>query len=70
MRGGADGLKFYRIIACLWKEILREGGLLAFEIGWEQGEAVKEILERSGFGDVRVTKDYAGNDRVVTGVKL
>lgn len=70
LRGGADGLKFYRIIACLWKEILREGGLLAFEIGWEQGEAVKEILERSGYGDVRITKDYAGNDRVVTGIKL
>ena len=70
LRGGTDGLKFYRIIACLWKEILHEGGLLAFEIGWEQGEAVKEILERNGFGDVKITKDYAGNDRVVTGVKL
>ena len=33
-------------------------------------EAVKEILERNGYKDVRITKDYAGNDRVVTGIKL
>lgn len=66
--GGADGLKFYRVIACLWKEILREGGLLAFEIGYEQGEAVSDILEKSGYTDIKVIKDLGGNDRVVIGV--
>ncbi|MBP1560650.1 MAG: peptide chain release factor N(5)-glutamine methyltransferase [Oscillospiraceae bacterium] len=69
LRGGADGLKFYRTISCLWGEILKSGGLLAFEIGWEQGAAVKEILEKSGYKNVTVYKDYAGNDRVVTGIK-
>lgn len=69
LHGGADGLKFYRIISCLWKEILKDCGLLAFEIGWEQGSAVKEIMEKSGFTNVTVHKDYAGNDRVVTGIK-
>ncbi|MGN0608794.1 MAG: peptide chain release factor N(5)-glutamine methyltransferase [Oscillospiraceae bacterium] len=68
--GGADGLKFYRIISCLWKEVLKEGGLLAFEIGYEQGEAVSELLRSSGYGDVKVIKDLGGNDRVVTGIKL
>ena len=68
LRGGEDGLKFYRIISALWKEILAEGGLMAFEIGWEQGEAVKNILEKSGYSDVSVYKDYAGNDRVVMGI--
>lgn len=66
--GGADGLKFYRVIACLWKEILREGGLLAFEIGYEQGEAVSDILEKSGYTDIKIIKDLGGNDRVVIGV--
>lgn len=70
LHGGADGLKFYRIISCLWKEILKEGGLLAFEIGWEQGEAVREIMEKSGYRNVAVHKDYAGNDRVVTGINF
>lgn len=68
--GGTDGLKFYRIISCLWKEVLKEGGLLAFEIGFEQGEAVSELLRQSGYGEVKVIKDLGGNDRVVTGIKL
>lgn len=69
LRGGEDGLKFYRVISCLWREILRDGGLLAFEIGWEQGEAVRMLLENSGYRDVRIVKDYAGNDRVAMGIK-
>lgn len=67
--GGNDGLKFYRVIACLWREILKDGGLLAFEIGYEQGKAVSEILERSGYENIRVIKDLGGRDRVVTGIK-
>ena len=70
LRGGADGLKFYRAISALWKEILAPGGLMAFEIGFEQGEAVKDILEKSGYNDVAVYKEYAGNDRVVTGIVI
>lgn len=68
--GGSDGLKFYRVIACLWKEILKEGGLLAFEIGYEQGEAVSDILQKSGYTDIKVKKDLGGNDRVVTGINI
>lgn len=67
--GGYDGLKFYRVIACLWKEILREGGLLAFEAGYMQGEAVKDIMEKSGFENVKIKKDLGGNDRVIYGIK-
>ena len=67
--GGTDGLKFYRVISCLWREILKEGGLLAFEIGYRQGEAVAEMLRKSGYSDVKVIKDLGGNDRVVTGIK-
>lgn len=69
LRGGTDGLKFYRVIACLWREILKDGGLLAFEIGFEQGEAVREILEKNGYENIAVFRDYAGRDRVVTGIK-
>ena len=69
LRGGEDGLKFYRIIAGLWSDILKDGGLIAFEIGWEQGEAVRDILEKSGYRDVSVYKDCAGRDRVAAGIK-
>ncbi|MBQ2824319.1 MAG: peptide chain release factor N(5)-glutamine methyltransferase [Oscillospiraceae bacterium] len=67
--GGNDGLKFYRVISCLWKEILKDGGLLAFEIGYRQGEDVAEILRKGGYTDVKIIKDLGGNDRVVTGIK-
>ncbi|MBQ8826097.1 MAG: peptide chain release factor N(5)-glutamine methyltransferase [Oscillospiraceae bacterium] len=67
--GGADGLKFYRVISCLWSEILKDGGLMAFEVGYRQGEAVADILRKSGYKDVKITKDLGGNDRVVTGIK-
>lgn len=70
LRGGADGLKFYRIISCLWREILKDGGLIAFEMGFEQAEAVRDILEKSGYESISVYKDYAGRDRVVTGIKI
>jgi release factor glutamine methyltransferase len=67
--GGEDGLKFYRIISCLWREILSEGGLLAFEIGFEQGKAVTALLESSGYENIQVLKDTGGNDRVVLATK-
>ena len=67
--GGHDGLKFYRVISCLWKEILKDNGLLAFEIGYEQGEAVKELMLNTGYYDVKIIKDLGGNDRVVLGRK-
>ena len=68
--GGMDGLKFYRVISCLWREILKEGGLIAFEVGYLQGEAVADILRKNGYTDVKITKDLGGNDRVVTGIKM
>lgn len=67
--GGYDGLKFYRVISCLWKNVLEDNGLLAFEAGYQQCKAVKDIMEKSGFYDVRITKDTGGNERVIYGFK-
>ncbi len=64
--GGADGLDYYRAIAHVMGLWLRPGGLMAFEIGADQGEAVCSILVASGAEDVKVHKDYADRDRVVT----
>lgn len=68
--GGADGLEFYRRILLETKELLAPGGKYYFEIGYDQGEAVKALLEEQGCSDVRIVKDYAGLDRVVSGVRL
>lgn len=65
--GAGDGLAFYREITNQAHAFLREGGWLCFEIGCEQGEAVKKMMLEQGFSDVTVQKDLAGLDRVVTG---
>lgn len=65
--GGIDGLDFYRKITNQSLKILENNGLLAFEIGYDQGEAVKELLIENGFTDIRVINDLAGLNRVVIG---
>lgn len=68
--GSEDGLLFYRRIAGGCKEFLKPGGMLFFEIGYDQAASVSEIMAAEGFGELRVKKDYAGLDRVVFGTLL
>lgn len=65
--GTADGLYFYRIQAEECAKHLTPGGHVYFEIGYDQGMAVKELLDNHGFKDTRVIQDLAGKDRVVCG---
>ncbi|WP_238885755.1 peptide chain release factor N(5)-glutamine methyltransferase [Clostridium sp. YIM B02551] len=67
LSGGDDGLLFYRRIVEESTKVLDEGGILAFEIGYDQGDKVKEIMEAAGFKNVKIKKDLAGLDRVVVG---
>lgn len=68
--GGQDGLYFYRRIVKDAKEYLVRGGMLFFEIGFDQKEAVSQLLKEAGFIDIETKKDYAGLDRVVFGTFL
>lgn len=65
--GTADGLYFYRILAEECAKHLTPGGHVYFEIGYDQGMAVKELLDNHGFKDTRVIQDLAGKDRVACG---
>lgn len=67
LSGGSDGLDFYRKIVNQSIEVLNENGILAFEIGYNQGKAVKSLMEENNFKDVRVIKDFASLDRIVIG---
>lgn len=67
---GGDGLSFYRAIAKNWFPHVNEGGVIAFEIGDTQGEAVRDILLENGWSDVRIMQDYEGRERVVTAEKI
>ncbi len=65
--GGEDGLDFYRSIVKESREWLRKDGWLFFEIGYDQGEDLRQILAEQGFAEIRVIQDLAGLDRVVCG---
>lgn len=65
--GGEDGLDFYRAIADKWREALKVGGRLYFEVGIGQSDDVLRIMRGSGFGDIQVVKDLNGIPRVVFG---
>lgn len=66
--GGEDGLDFYRKIVNNAKNHLKIGGILAFEIGFDQKESVFKIIENcqnAVFEDVVCKQDLEGNDRMI-----
>lgn len=65
--GGADGLAFYRKITEQAGAYFNNGGILFFEIGCGQAEAVSGMMEKAGFREITVVKDFAGLNRVVFG---
>ncbi len=69
LTAGKDGLDIYKRLIPAAADHLMDGGALALEIGCSQAEAVREILSEHGFKDIRVTKDLAGLDRVVTALR-
>ena len=66
--GGSDGLDFYRIIANQAPDYLNEDGILILEIGYNQKEAVEDLL-KANFINIETCKDYANNDRVIVAQK-
>ncbi len=65
--GKEDGLYFYRRIIDEGRAHLNEGGWMLFEIGYDQGPEVRELMQKAGFSGTEVICDLAGNDRVVIG---
>ena len=61
--GGADGLIFYRRITELYKDAISNGGFIAFEIGYDQADALLNIAKENLLS-CEIIKDYSGNDRV------
>lgn len=67
--GDKSGLVFYEKIIPEAKKRLTIGGNLLLEIGYDQGDAVRNLLEKEGFIEIQIIKDYAHLDRVASAVK-
>lgn len=67
--GGEDGLDFYRKISKEAGQYLNSNGLLFFEIGYNQYEEVKKLLEENAFSNIEYKRDLQGYIRVIWGVK-
>ena len=67
--GGVDGLDFYREIIDNSHKYLKSEGLLAFEIGYDQGKDLKKLLvDNKHFKNIEIKKDLSGHDRCVMAV--
>lgn len=66
---GGDGYYFYRKISEESIDYLKNGGYLAFEVGYNQGENVAKLMEKNGFQIVGRVADYGGIERVIIGRK-
>ncbi len=67
--GGETGLLYYERITKLAPKLLNDGGMLAFEVGFDQSEDVKKLMEKD-FCDIKIVKDLCGVNRVVSGVRV
>lgn len=60
--GGSDGLIFYRRFLDAFPKMLREGGAIIFEFGYDQGDAIASLCADKGF-ECEIFRDYGGNVR-------
>lgn len=65
--GGEDGLDFYRAVLKRWKNVVRIGGLMMFEVGVDQANAVAALMRDAGITEIGFAKDTLGIERVVYG---
>ena len=65
--GGDDGLRFYRELFEKADQVLNEGAILAFEMGYDQGQSLKE-LARQYFPNAKIMvhKDMSQKDRMLS----
>ena len=67
--GGADGLDCYRLIVSQLGDFLEDNGLIFMEFGIGQANAIKEMLEQSGFINIEIKKDLSGIERMIKAQK-
>ena len=69
LRASDTGLDFYAPLLNIAKALLKDGGALIVEHGYEQGDAIRAIFEQGGLKNCMTIRDYGGNQRVTVGIK-
>lgn len=67
--GGLEGLEIYKKLIPQSIKVLRDEGIIALEIGYNQAKAVKKILKENNFTDIEIRQDYADRDRFILAYK-
>lgn len=67
LSSGADGLDAIRVIVRDARALLQPGGWLLLEHGWDQGDAVRALLQVAGYSDVATEQDLEARDRISLG---
>lgn len=66
--GGGDGLDFYRRLPGLYRPLLKPGGALMLETGYNQARAAAGFMAEAGYRDIRLLRDIPGIERVAAGI--
>lgn len=61
--GGEDGMDFYRAITPIYRDVIDDGGFIAYEIGYDQGELITAVARECGMS-CEIIRDLSGNERV------
>ena len=69
LASGADGLDDIRVIIARAPARLKAGGWLLFEHGWDQADAVAQLMLAAGFEQVQHRHDLAGIARCTGGCR-
>ncbi|MEI6847778.1 MAG: peptide chain release factor N(5)-glutamine methyltransferase [Chlorobiaceae bacterium] len=62
-----EGVECYKAVTAQSKKLLIPGGKLCFELHADAAEEVKKLMSFYGFSSIKVSKDYAGLDRIISG---
>jgi release factor glutamine methyltransferase len=70
LSGGFDGFSEIRKVISKAKTLIKKNGKLILEIGFNQKNKTKEMLQKKGFYINKTLKDYGDNDRCIISTKI
>ena len=68
--GGIEGLSEIRKVISKSSELIKKNGFLILEIGFDQKNKVKQILQNKGFYIKKIVKDLSNHDRCIVSIKI